>query len=66
MQRVNAIGMRSPRYLDEHPAVRRIYYTGLESHPHFKLGQDYLAGHGGVVTFELGRARRTRRGSWTG
>jgi cystathionine gamma-synthase len=54
MQRVNALGMAVARYLDAHPAVTRIYYTGLESHPHFKLGQTYLAGHGGVVTFELG------------
>jgi cystathionine beta-lyase/cystathionine gamma-synthase len=54
MQRVNAQGMEVARYLDGHPAVRRVYYTGLDSHPHFKLGQDYLAGHGGVVTFELG------------
>ena len=54
MERVNALGMTVARYLDSHPAVRRIYYTGLESHPHFKLGQTYLAGHGGVVTFELG------------
>lgn len=54
MQRVNAHGMTVARYLDSHRAVQRVYYTGLESHPHFKLGQDYLAGHGGVVTFELG------------
>jgi cystathionine beta-lyase/cystathionine gamma-synthase len=54
MQRVNTQGMEVARYLDGHPAVRRVYYTGLDSHPHFKLGQDYLAGHGGVVTFELG------------
>jgi cystathionine gamma-synthase len=54
MQRVNELGMTVARYLDSHPAVRRIYYTGLESHPHFELGQTYLAGHGGVVTFELG------------
>jgi cystathionine gamma-synthase len=54
MQRVNAQGMEVARYLDAHPAVQRVYYTGLDSHPHFKLGQDYLAGHGGVVTFELG------------
>jgi cystathionine beta-lyase/cystathionine gamma-synthase len=56
MQRVNAQGMAVARYLDAHPSVRRVYYTGLESHPHYKLGQDYLAGHGGVVTFELGRS----------
>ncbi len=54
MERVNALGMAVARYLDSHPAVKRVYYTGLESHPHFKLGQTYLAGHGGVVTFELG------------
>jgi cystathionine beta-lyase/cystathionine gamma-synthase len=54
MAQVNAQGMAVARYLDTHPAVRRVYYTGLESHPHFKLGQDYLNGHGGVVTFELG------------
>ncbi len=54
MERVNALGMTVARYLEAHPAVRRIYYTGLESHPHFKLGQTYLAGHGGVITFELG------------
>jgi cystathionine gamma-synthase len=54
MERVNALGMTVARYLDGHPAVKQVYYTGLESHPHFKLGQRYLAGHGGVVTFELG------------
>jgi cystathionine gamma-synthase len=53
-ERVNALGMAVARYLDGHPAVAKVYYTGLESHPHFKLGQRYLAGHGGVVTFELG------------
>src|SRR6266571_510459 len=35
MRRVNDLGMTVARYLDGHPAVRRIYYTGLESHPHF-------------------------------
>jgi cystathionine gamma-synthase len=54
MQAINELGMTVARYLDSHPAVQRIYYTGLESHPHFKLGQTYLAGHGGVITFELG------------
>lgn len=54
MQRVNALGLAVARYLDSHRAVERVYYTGLDSHPHFKLGQSYLAGHGGVVTFELG------------
>jgi cystathionine gamma-synthase len=55
MERVNAQGMSVAVHLDAHPQVSRVYYTGLPSHPHFKLGQQYLAGHGGVVTFELDR-----------
>jgi cystathionine beta-lyase/cystathionine gamma-synthase len=54
MQAINELGLTVATYLDSHPAVQRVYYTGLESHPHFKLGQTYLAGHGGVITFELG------------
>ncbi|MDN3353817.1 PLP-dependent transferase [Actinomadura sp. DC4] len=54
MERVNAQGLEVARFLTAHPRVRRVFYTGLETHPHFKLGQDYLHGHGGVVTFELG------------
>ncbi len=54
MERVNAQGMEVARFLADHQRVRRVYYTGLETHPHFKLGQDYLNGHGGVITFELG------------
>jgi cystathionine beta-lyase/cystathionine gamma-synthase len=58
MERVNAQGMEVARFLAEHPQVTRVYYTGLETHPHFKLGQQYLNGHGGVVTFELGRSEK--------
>ena len=54
MERVNAQGLAVAGYLDDHPMVQRVYYTGLETHPHFKLGRSYLHGHGGVVTFELG------------
>ncbi|HEX5115080.1 MAG TPA: PLP-dependent transferase [Pseudonocardiaceae bacterium] len=53
MQQVNSQAMALAAHLDEHPKVSRVYYTGLPSHPHYKLGQHYLAGHGGVVTFEL-------------
>jgi cystathionine beta-lyase/cystathionine gamma-synthase len=54
MQRVNDQGLAVASYLDAHPMVQRVYYTGLETHPHYKLGRGYLHGHGGVVTFELG------------
>jgi cystathionine beta-lyase/cystathionine gamma-synthase len=58
MERVNAQGLRVARFLAGHSRVRRVYYTGLETHPHFDLGQNYLNGHGGVVTFELGLSEK--------
>ncbi|HET9895383.1 MAG TPA: PLP-dependent transferase [Streptosporangiaceae bacterium] len=54
MERVNSYGLAVAQFLDTHDRVTKVYYTGLPSHPHYKLGQDYLEGHGGVVTFELG------------
>ncbi|MFF8593337.1 PLP-dependent transferase [Streptomyces sp. NPDC015220] len=53
MERVNAMGLEIARYLEGHPCVDRVYYNGLESHPHFKMAQQYLNGYGGVITFEL-------------
>jgi len=58
MERVNAQGLEVARFLTAHPRVRRVYYTGLETHPHFALGRRYLLGHGGVVTFELGLSEK--------
>lgn len=58
MARVNAQGMEVARFLADHPRVTRVYYTGLETHPHHALGKQYLNGHGGVVTFELGLSEK--------
>jgi cystathionine beta-lyase/cystathionine gamma-synthase len=55
MNRINAMGLDVATHLQTHPQVNRVYYTGLDSHPHHALGKEYLHGHGGVVTFELGR-----------
>jgi cystathionine gamma-synthase len=41
------------RHLEAQPWVRRVWYTGLESHPHVALVRRYLRGHGGVIAFEL-------------
>lgn len=56
LSRLNESGTFIARGLEASPAVSRVLYTGLESHPHFPLGQKYLRGHGGVVTFELDRS----------
>lgn len=41
------------RALDEHPAVERVYYPGLESHPGHALARRQQEGYGGMLSFEL-------------
>jgi cystathionine beta-lyase/cystathionine gamma-synthase len=46
------------RFLEDHPAVSRVVYPGLESHPHHELAQRQMAVHGtvcsgGMITFQL-------------
>lgn len=40
-------------WLEQHPAVERVYFTGLRSHPQWELAQRQQAGPGAVVSFDL-------------
>lgn len=57
MRHFNETGMEVATYLEKHPRIKRVLYTGLESHPHSFLAQKYLTGHGGVIYFELDASR---------
>jgi cystathionine gamma-synthase len=41
------------RFLENHPAVVRVYYPGLSSHPDFAVAKTQMDGFGGVVSFTL-------------
>lgn len=45
--------MKVARFLESHPAVERVYYPGLESHPQYELACRQLDGPGGIMAFEL-------------
>jgi cystathionine gamma-synthase len=53
VERQNATGLRVARWLEEQPAVRRVWYPGLPSHPDYAVATRLMSGFGGVVTFEL-------------
>jgi cystathionine gamma-synthase len=53
MQRLNESGQAVAEYLESHPAVRRVYYPGLPSHPHHAVAIRQMRGFGSVVTFEV-------------
>ncbi|MFC6764924.1 cystathionine gamma-synthase [Natrinema soli] len=40
-------------WLDDHPAVDRVYYPGLESHPGHDIAAEQMDDFGGMLSFEL-------------
>lgn len=53
MERHNANGQRIAEHLERHPAVERVIYPGLLSHPQHALFKRQMTGASGMVTFEI-------------
>jgi cystathionine beta-lyase/cystathionine gamma-synthase len=50
----NRNGLAVAQFLEGHPAVARVYYPGLESHPQHSLAcQQMVGGFGGMLAFEV-------------
>ena len=49
----NATALRLARFLEEHPAVERVIYPGLESHPQHARARELFQGYGGVLALEV-------------
>lgn len=46
--------MKVAEYLEQHDAVSKVFYPGLESHADYELASDiFESGYGGVLSFEL-------------
>lgn len=61
----SAAAARLARFLEQHPAVARVYYPGLESHPQYALAQRQQEAAGAVLSFELnGPADDLRQLAW--
>jgi methionine-gamma-lyase len=53
MQRHCQNALLAARFLESHPAVARVFYPGLESHPQHELARRQMPGFGGMIAFEL-------------
>ncbi len=51
--RHNENGQRVAEFLAQHPAVRRVHYPGLPSHPDHAIARRQMSGFGGVVSMEI-------------
>ncbi len=53
IERQNKTAMMVAQFLEKHPQIKRVYYPGLESHPHYHIAKAQMRGFGGVVTFDI-------------
>ncbi|RMG64770.1 MAG: aminotransferase class I/II-fold pyridoxal phosphate-dependent enzyme [Calditrichaeota bacterium] len=53
MRYQNASALALARFLESHPAVTRVNYPGLESHPAHALARQWFDGFSGMLSFEL-------------
>lgn len=62
IERQNHNALAVARALESHPAVSRVIYPGLPSHPQHELAARQMSGFGGMVAFEVagGRAAGVR------
>ncbi|MDY7015578.1 MAG: aminotransferase class I/II-fold pyridoxal phosphate-dependent enzyme, partial [Cyanobacteriota bacterium] len=58
MEYLNRVGLAIANFLEGHERISKVFYTGLSSHPHYKLANKYLEGHGGVLTFEVNASKK--------
>ena len=62
VRRQNESALKIARWLESNPAVERVYYPGLESHPDYPVAREQMRGFGGVVSFLVrGGMERTSR-----
>lgn len=53
MRAHSASALQLATFLEQHPAVRRVFYPGLASHPQHTLAASQQSGFGGIVSFEV-------------
>ena len=45
--------MQVARYLEQHEAIEKVYYPGLQSHPQHELAKQQMNGFGGMISVVL-------------
>ena len=53
MKAHSASALELARFLEQHPKVNKVYYSGLESHPQYALAKQQQFAGSGVLSFEV-------------
>ncbi|MBL8157238.1 MAG: PLP-dependent transferase, partial [Anaerolineae bacterium] len=61
MERHCANALQIARFLEDHPAVEKVLYPGLESHPQHELAKRQMKGFGGMISIILSSPEAAHR-----
>jgi cystathionine gamma-synthase len=61
MERHSTNALSIAQFLEDHPAVKRVRYPGLESHPQYALAQRQMRLPGGMISLELESPEAAKR-----
>jgi len=53
MRQHNESALKIARFLEQHPAIAKVNYPGLESHPHHQRARELFDGCSGMLSFEM-------------
>lgn len=53
MRQHHETAMAIAQYLESHPKIERVFYTGLPSHPQYELARKQQTGESGLLSFEV-------------
>lgn len=53
MERHNFNAMKIAEFLESNPAVKKVFYPGLKSHPQHQIAAKQMRGFGGMISFEV-------------
>lgn len=56
MMQTSAAALELARFLEAHPAIGKVYYPGLPSHPQYDRAQKFFRAPGWLLSFELRNA----------
>jgi O-succinylhomoserine sulfhydrylase len=62
MRACSESALQLAQWLESQPAVERVYYPGLPSHPQHELAKRQQSAFGGIVSFRAARRAGSRLG----
>lgn len=58
MEKHGSNAQKIAEFLEAHPAVARVYYPGLKSHPQYAIAKKQMKSGGGLIAFDMKKGKK--------